>query len=192
MENGALTALGQRLMKLPVHPRIGRLICAAADAGCPEEGAALGALLSEKDFRRIDPQDRRPAMQADSDLLIRLDDLHAGNRGEAIDFHAMRLVEQTKRQLEKVALRMTRGPRVAPSDRDAFEAGFVGVSGSGLPKCAGDPTAAAMVGGGGVKLCRSRLFGRPNSLWHWMRDRSAEREPPGSRAHCQCDQASVA
>src|SRR5208337_5595303 len=31
-----LTPLGKRLMKLPLHPRLGRLLCAAADAGCPE------------------------------------------------------------------------------------------------------------------------------------------------------------
>ncbi|MEI8197747.1 MAG: helicase-related protein, partial [Phycisphaerae bacterium] len=48
--NGAITPLGKRMLALPVHPRLARLLVAAADAGLVEEGATLAALLSEKDL----------------------------------------------------------------------------------------------------------------------------------------------
>jgi ATP-dependent helicase HrpB len=47
VDRNGVTELGRRLMRVPAHPRIGRLLCAAADAGCLEEGAILAALLSE-------------------------------------------------------------------------------------------------------------------------------------------------
>src|SRR5262249_24798824 len=45
-----ITALGRRLLDLPVHPRLGRLLVAAAHDGFLAYGAALAALLSEKDI----------------------------------------------------------------------------------------------------------------------------------------------
>jgi ATP-dependent helicase HrpB len=48
---GALSALGQKLSLLPLHPRLSRLVLAAAERGLADEGATLAALLSERDPR---------------------------------------------------------------------------------------------------------------------------------------------
>jgi len=48
---GRLTPLGQRLSELPIHPRLGRLLLAALEAGAGAEGATVAALLGERDLR---------------------------------------------------------------------------------------------------------------------------------------------
>nr|MBA2482654.1 ATP-dependent RNA helicase [Planctomycetota bacterium] len=48
---GPLNQLGARLATLPVHPRFGRLMHAAASAQAPVLGATLAALASERDLR---------------------------------------------------------------------------------------------------------------------------------------------
>ncbi|MCK5802569.1 MAG: ATP-dependent RNA helicase, partial [Lentisphaeria bacterium] len=47
-----LSPLGQRMAVLPLHPRLGRLLCDAGALGLGETGALLCALLSEQDIRR--------------------------------------------------------------------------------------------------------------------------------------------
>lgn len=44
---GALTALGRRMVEMPTHPRLARLVLEAESRGCLQEGARLAALLSE-------------------------------------------------------------------------------------------------------------------------------------------------
>jgi ATP-dependent helicase HrpB len=46
-----VTALGRRLLRFPLHPRLARLVVAATDAGAGAEGALLAALLGERDIR---------------------------------------------------------------------------------------------------------------------------------------------
>jgi ATP-dependent helicase HrpB len=67
---GAPTEVGRRMLRVPGHPRQGRLLVEAAARGAGEEGALLAALLGERDLR-----DRR-ALEGgalpptgDSDLL---------------------------------------------------------------------------------------------------------------------------
>jgi ATP-dependent helicase HrpB len=62
-----ITDIGKRLLALPVHPRIGRLLLAAADQGLSREGASLAALLLRKDILRRS-EDQRPSTQGPSDL----------------------------------------------------------------------------------------------------------------------------
>ena len=93
--NGEITPLGRRLMSLPVHPRLARLLLAAAEAGRLEQGAALAALLSEKDIAWEDrPDCRRGSGRrrrgADSDLLIRLDLLAQAERRDSLHTCATR------------------------------------------------------------------------------------------------------
>ncbi len=53
-----LTARGRELARLPLHPRIGTLLLAAREAGSLPLGAALAALLEERDaFGRCDSAD---------------------------------------------------------------------------------------------------------------------------------------
>ncbi|HYS81193.1 MAG TPA: ATP-dependent helicase C-terminal domain-containing protein [Anaeromyxobacteraceae bacterium] len=48
---GRITALGRRLTRFPLHPRLGRLVLAAEEAGAGREGALAAALLGERDIR---------------------------------------------------------------------------------------------------------------------------------------------
>ena len=64
LESGRITELGRQMLSLPVHPRIARLLIAAAEHGLLHEGAAIAAILSEKDFLPDDV----PAQRGSSDL----------------------------------------------------------------------------------------------------------------------------
>ena len=49
-EKGAITALGERLSSLPIHPRLGRVAIAAEAQGFPERGALMTSLLMEREI----------------------------------------------------------------------------------------------------------------------------------------------
>jgi len=49
---GAATPLGRAMSRLPLPPRLGRLLLRATEQGCPHLGADLAALLSERDILR--------------------------------------------------------------------------------------------------------------------------------------------
>lgn len=96
-----LTKLGQRLAALPLHPRIGRLLLAGADAGLLREAATLAALLSEKDILAEGHAARRrqAAWEGDSDLLDRLDLIEHHRSSPDLDPAAVRAVERVRDEL---------------------------------------------------------------------------------------------
>ncbi|MEJ7711899.1 MAG: helicase-related protein [Pyrinomonadaceae bacterium] len=47
----ALTNIGQRMLRLPLHPRLARLLIEAAARGVAREGCIAAALLNERDMR---------------------------------------------------------------------------------------------------------------------------------------------
>ena len=49
---GSITPVGEAMARLPLHPRLSRLLLKAADLGCPSLGADLAAILSERDIIR--------------------------------------------------------------------------------------------------------------------------------------------
>ncbi len=49
---GSITPAGRAMARLPLHPRLGRLLSKATELGCPILGADLAALLSERDVIR--------------------------------------------------------------------------------------------------------------------------------------------
>ncbi|HEX2570899.1 MAG TPA: ATP-dependent helicase C-terminal domain-containing protein [Polyangia bacterium] len=50
-ERGQVTELGRRLLELPLHPRLGRLVLEAAARGAAEAGCLAAALLGEREIR---------------------------------------------------------------------------------------------------------------------------------------------
>jgi len=114
------TALGRRLLRYPLHPRLGRLVDEAAARGAGEEGALLAAILGERDLR-----DRR-ALEGGavpptgpSDLL---EIAHAFEEAARARFDPDRLrrmgivpgaaqaVDRTRRQIARLAARATATP----------------------------------------------------------------------------------
>ncbi len=78
-DNGELTELGRKLARMPVDPRIGRMILAAADEGCLAEVLIIAAVLEIRDPRDR-PVDKQQAAdeahakfaEGDSDFLAYL------------------------------------------------------------------------------------------------------------------------
>jgi ATP-dependent helicase HrpB len=161
---GQITPLGRKLTMLPLHPRIARLLLAAAEAGWGEQGAAIAALLSEKDIRRADfsqPRHARgPTSQADSDVLLRLDDLtecerqhfsfHLRDRG--LDPVAARQVAQTRGELRRIARRWEKTAKHPPAQEDMLKAMLLAYPDRVCRRRKSDPSAALMTGGTGVRL----------------------------------------
>jgi ATP-dependent helicase HrpB len=110
--SGKLTPLGKSLMRFPAHPRLARLMLAAAEMGVVEEGAAIAALLSEKDIAATgEATPTHASTIGDSDLLIRLEMLkraeqrrfYASLRSDETDPVAARQVVHARDQLLRIA-----------------------------------------------------------------------------------------
>ncbi len=85
---GRLTETGQRMARLPVHPRLARMLLAAADLGEPTLAAELAALLSERDLLRA-----APGAERDPDMRTRLERLWERDSGRDVQ-RARQLAEQ--------------------------------------------------------------------------------------------------
>jgi ATP-dependent helicase HrpB len=75
-----ITPIGKRILALPVHPRLARLLVAAREYNRARDGATIAALLSEKDIRQSETREptrsqggRRLGTGSESDILDRLD-----------------------------------------------------------------------------------------------------------------------
>src|SRR5690606_32421790 len=97
-DEGRLTESGRRLARLPLDPRLGRMLLAAAGEQCVEEVAVIVAALSVPD-----PRDR-PA-----DKQTQADQKHAPLRDEHSDFLTLlklwRVVAEQRNQLSRAKLR---------------------------------------------------------------------------------------
>ncbi len=74
-DDGRITATGRRMARLGTHPRLARMLVAAADDGERALAADLAALLEERDPIR--------GREAPSDVHLRLDLLHGADRADA-------------------------------------------------------------------------------------------------------------
>jgi ATP-dependent helicase HrpA len=97
-EEGELTDIGRRLSRLPLDPKLGRMLLAGAGENCLEEVAIIASALSVPD-----PRDR-PA-----DKQTQADQKHAPFRDEQSDFLSLlklwRAFTQQRAQLSRARLR---------------------------------------------------------------------------------------
>ncbi|HEV7787028.1 MAG TPA: ATP-dependent helicase C-terminal domain-containing protein, partial [Thermoanaerobaculia bacterium] len=106
-----VTSLGSTMARLPVHPRLARLLIAGQRAGRTREAALLAALLAERDpFLRSSVRGAGPRRSSRSDLLDRLDSLESFERrqgfdGETLNAGAARFVLWARDQLAEMARR---------------------------------------------------------------------------------------
>ena len=162
---GPITPLGERLLDIPAHPRLGRLLIAASRLGLEREGASLAALLAEKDILlRSFGRDVRPDFHAESDLLIRLDRLDEAERGRfapslrdrGIDPAAARQAVAIRNDLLRIARRLpgpARGDEPS-SDRDGdlLRLILLAYPDRVVRRRGASGTTGVMVGGRGVRL----------------------------------------
>ena len=102
---GRIAPMGRLMTRLPLHPRLSRLLLRALELGCPRLGCDLAALVSERDVLRTASAERSPIV-GPSDILERLECLHAWRRGSAGgqrgDEAGLKAVERSARQLERL------------------------------------------------------------------------------------------
>jgi ATP-dependent helicase HrpB len=123
----AITPLGRRLLRFPVHPRLGRIIAEAEARGVAEPACAIAALLGARDLRIERRGPRAEARVAStSDLIDDLDALYAARehglrpdrlRRDGLDPYTAGGVDRVARQLARAA----RDERPAPANDDAFD-----------------------------------------------------------------------
>lgn len=180
-----LTRLGREIFAVPAHPRIGALLVAAARAGHAMEGAAIAALLSEKDIlKRAAPHQRSAHTQAASDVLLRLHVLaqveqssFAASWRDIVDLHAARAVVRTRRDLQRIAERMQPGAPAGHADDEALlRLVWQAYPDRVVRRRANDPYAGVMVGGKGVMLAKDSAVIAPE-LYVAVDARSDPRAP---------------
>ena len=122
--NQGLSERGKKMLRLPLHPRLSRLVLAAQDKEIPAQGCLLAALLAERDIRlnRDDPLDA-----GDSDLLALRDlfnEIHKSGflgavyaTSEVECFKRVQRVRQARDQLQR-----TLGAKNEPENDEALEA----------------------------------------------------------------------
>ena len=102
---GRITRLGRSMSRLPLHPRLSRLLLRAGELGCPRLGCDLAALVSERDIFRSS-RDGYPAHMGQSDILERLECLHVWRHGSSCgrpaDPAALKTVERVACQLGRL------------------------------------------------------------------------------------------
>jgi ATP-dependent RNA helicase HrpB len=172
---GALTPIGQRMLRLSVAPRLARILIEAARRGCAGAGALIAALASERDIRLEQrafaaAATSRPASPAagPSDLLSRFEQFQDAARARfdtsacralGLDPRSVHAVERSRRQLLR-ALGAQAGEsiRLDQASEDAVLRAIL----AGFPdrvarrREPGSPR-AIMVGGTGVVLAESSV-----------------------------------
>ncbi len=195
--NGQITPLGSRLMAFPAHPRLARLLLAAADARRLEDGAALAALLSEKNIAWVERAaaggiaGRSAKTQGRSDLLIRLEMLARAEsagfsaylRDEGIDPAAARQAAKSRDDLLRIARRSSDRGRPhrdeLAEDELLLKLALLAYPDRVCRRRSSDPAAGVMVGGQGVRLAAESVVWQPEfflALDARQDERSAKRE----------------
>ena len=112
-DDRGITPLGRTLAKLPVHPRLGRLLLEGKRLGHSAPAALAASLLSERDpFLREPGPRRRPSHASSSDVLDRLaalesyeSDRRLGSNVGTLNATAARTILKGRDQLDRLAQR---------------------------------------------------------------------------------------
>jgi ATP-dependent helicase HrpB len=168
-----VTATGRAMARLPVHPRLARLLIEGTGSGHPREAALLAALLAERDPFPRSPRSERgtgPRRSSRSDLLDRLDALEAfeapgrrdrGDRSEGGALHAgaARFVLKARDQLVKTLVaagledrRKGRQPQAGERDEVLLRALLAAYPDRVARRREPRSPRGVMVGGRGVRL----------------------------------------
>lgn len=116
LDQGEVTPLGQKMARLPVHPRVARLLLAGQALGCLREAALAAALLSERDPFLREGRPRSTTYHASSDVAERvaaLEEFADSGRTETArgSLHRtgakniLRVAEQLLRQIDRADVR---------------------------------------------------------------------------------------
>ncbi len=128
LDEHGITDLGRSLARLPVHPRVARLLMEGWRRGVPERAALAAALLAERDPFTRTLEERRPAAPrhaTSSDVLDRVEALEEFERrqftGTALgnlNRGAVRQILRARDQLLRLLNQEMRGKQAVPGDSD--------------------------------------------------------------------------
>jgi len=158
-DRATLTPLGRELARLPLHPRLARLVHEGASLGATARAALAAALISERDpFARTRPDS--PPDATDSDVLARVLALEDSARTGAApragwNASAARFVVRAARDIERAAREIGLGPAAPVAADEALLRALFAAFPDRLARRrrAGEP-GAVMAGGKGVRLAR--------------------------------------
>jgi ATP-dependent helicase HrpB len=172
LHDGQITEIGQTMAKLPVHPRIARLLLAGRELGCLRAAALAAALLSERDPFVREARPRAANYHARSDVAERVAALETfadtghGDLHRASAKSVLRVAEQLLRQL---SFNPEPTATASASDRpreDALLRALLAAFPDRLAKRR-EPNSrrAVMVGGKGVVLAPQSVIGDQEELF---------------------------
>ena len=188
-ERSTITPLGRRLLSIPAHPRIGRLLIAASESGHPLEGAAIAAILSEKDLAVGERgQGIAPHGRGESDVLARLDLLAEAEhqrfsprlRDRGIDPAAARTVARVRDEFFRIAKRIHSNTLTAPPDDSIMLTWILLAYPDRVVRRRGGEARGVMVGGRGVRLDPESVV-RDDEFFLALDPREDRRGPGGVR-----------
>jgi len=124
---GSITALGRRMLRFPLHPRLARIVCEAEARGVSEPACMIAALLGARELRLERRGPRAEArLTSPSDLIDDMDALYDARRHgmradrlrrDGLDIQAAMSADRVAKQL----VRSARDERPAPRDHDAVD-----------------------------------------------------------------------
>ncbi|OWK44407.1 ATP-dependent helicase HrpB [Fimbriiglobus ruber] len=163
LDGNTLTDTGRTLARLPVHPRVGRLLVEGQRLGIPDRAALAGAILSERDSfeRGVDAGPPRAPAPTVSDVLDRVEALEAFDSSGRLDGPLGRLhrggawsVLQARDQLRRLVRDETTTGTVSCSnpDNDLLRAILAAFPDRLARRRGPNDRRAKMVGGRGVRL----------------------------------------
>jgi ATP-dependent helicase HrpB len=118
--SGSATVLGRAMSRLPLHPRLSRLMLTAGELGCPHLGADLAAILTERDLYR---RGAGGHLHDEPDVSNRIDLLRrwrATKEHESpADPSSLRAVDKTSKQLLRLMAEISGAPREDNAGLDA-------------------------------------------------------------------------
>ncbi len=117
---GEITKLGRAMLRFPVHPRVGRMLCEAEARGVAREACLIAGLLGARELR-LERRGRgaEAKLSSPSDLIDDLDAmLDARSHGlrpdrlrrEGLDIGTAHMVDRAAKQLERIVDSRTRAP----------------------------------------------------------------------------------
>ncbi len=125
VEHGAVTRTGERMLRFPVHPRLGRMLVEAERRGIATDACALAALVGERDLATGSRGTRDARHRSDVlDALGRFDEAEAAGfaperlRWMGIDPLRAAAVERVRKQLARLVDKRAAAP---PGSPEAWE-----------------------------------------------------------------------
>jgi ATP-dependent helicase HrpB len=178
-QNRALTDVGQRMLAMPLHPRLARVLVEGERRGMASEAALAAALLSERDIRagartRFGAASALDVLVGDSDVTALADlfeeaeaEGFAAHRVRALglDSRALRAVERARRQIARVAKNRGRAPESAEeADRALRIAVLAGFCDRVAKRRAPASNELVLMSGGTARLAETSVVQRARLL----------------------------